>query len=149
LCKPIVLGRYLAIDYGTKRCGIAVTDPMRIIASPLTTVPAHTLMEFLSAYFNKEQVDLVVIGYPRKMNNQDSESLKYIREFAARFAKQFPGISMEWMDERFTSGMAVRAMVDGGVKKKERQVKENVDMISAAIILQSYLDKESNDAERK
>jgi len=147
--KLIVLGRYLAVDYGTKRCGIAVTDPMRMIASPLTTVPSHTLMDFLSGYFEKETVERVVFGLPRKMNNQESESLSYIRDFVKRFSSKFPQIKVDWMDERFTSGMAVKVMVDGGMKKKDRQVKGNIDMISAAIILQSYLEQEANEAGRK
>jgi len=142
------LGRYLAVDYGTKRCGIAVTDPTGMIASPLSTVPTHTLIDFLASYFKQEQVDLVVLGYPRKMNNQDSESLIYIREFEKKFRKTFPDMRLEWMDERFTSGMAMQAMISGGMKKSERQKKENLDRISAAIILQSFLEKEENEKRR-
>lgn len=137
------------MDYGTKRCGIAVTDPAGMIASPLTTVPTHTLVEFLTDYFRREKVDLVVLGYPRKMNNQDSESLIYIREFETRFRKVFPGMRLEWMDERFTSGIAMKAMVEGGMKKKDRQKKENLDRISAAVILQSYLEMEAMQKSRK
>jgi len=140
------LGRYLAIDYGTRRCGIAASDPMRMIASPLTTVPSHTLLDFLADYFRKEEVELVVFGLPRKMNNQESESLVYIREFVTRFTKKFPQVKVAWMDERFTSSLAVQTMVAGGMKKKDRQVKGNVDMISAAIILQSYLEQEAGPA---
>lgn len=133
------MGRILAIDYGKKRTGLAVTDPMRIVAGPLTTVPTHTLMDFLKAYFEKEQVDLVVIGHPKQMNNEDSESMQYIKPFMTHFGRTFPAIPMVQFDERFTSVLAHKAMIDGGMKKKQRQDKAVVDKIAACIILEDYM----------
>ncbi len=133
------MGRILAIDYGRKRVGIAVSDPMKMIANGLTTVHPKDLIEFLKDYFNKEKVDTLVVGYPRKMNNQASEAVNYINPFLKKFKKEFPDIPVQLEDERFTSKMAQQAMIDGGMKKGERQKKENIDRISATIILQSYL----------
>ncbi|MFN2313360.1 MAG: Holliday junction resolvase RuvX [Bacteroidales bacterium] len=133
------LSRALAIDYGRKRCGLAVTDPMRIIASPLATVPSGQLEAFLSDYIPREKVTDVVIGYPVTMNNMPSESVKYIDPFIARFRKLFPETPLHLADERFTSQMAMRAMIDGGVKKSGRRDKALTDRISASIILQSWL----------
>ena len=141
------MGRILAIDYGKKRCGIAVTDPSRIIATPLVTVSTHELEKFLTEYCGVEQVDSFVMGYPVKLNNEPSEMVKYINPFINRLKKIFPGKEINLVDERFTSSMAQRAMIDGGMKKKERQVKGNVDRISASIILQSYLDQEKSKKE--
>jgi putative Holliday junction resolvase len=138
------LGRVLAIDYGRKRCGLAVTDPLRIIASPLTTVATGQLETFLKDYIPREKVSEAVIGYPVTMNNLPSESVKYIDPFIARFRKIFPEIKLHLADERFTSQMAMRAMIDGGVKKSDRRDKGMVDRISASIILQSWLSKEKN-----
>lgn len=138
------MGRILAIDYGTKRTGVAVTDPGQIIASPLQTVPTHELMLFLDSYFKAEEVDALVVGYPRKMDHSDSESMKQIRYFVSAFKKRFRSIGVEWMDERFTSKMAMEAMVAGGMKKSDRRVKGNVDKVSAAIILQTYLEHRNN-----
>jgi putative holliday junction resolvase len=135
------LGRILAIDYGSKRVGIAVTDPMKIIANSLTTVETNKLMDFLSDYFSKEQVECLVVGLPKQMNNTPSESMVYIESFAEKFKNRFPSIPVEYVDERFTSKLAVQAMVQGGVKKKDRQDKSMIDSISATIILQSYLEK--------
>jgi putative holliday junction resolvase len=135
------LARIIAIDYGTKRVGIAVTDPSQIIASGLTTIGAHELLDFLKDYFLKEEVECLVLGHPRKMNNQDSESFKYIKQFETAFLRRFPKIPLIWVDERFTSGLAMDTMIRGGMKKKDRQVKGNIDKISAAIILQSYLEQ--------
>jgi len=134
------LGRILAIDYGAKRTGIAVTDPMKIIANSLTTVETSKLLDFLTNYFSKEQVECVVVGLPKQMNNQPSESMPYIEEFVKKFKSRFPQITVTYIDERFTSKMAVQAMVQGGVKKKDRQNKALIDSISATIILQSYLE---------
>ena len=134
----------MAIDYGRKRCGLAVTDPLRIIASPLTTVATGQLETFLKDYIPREKVSEAVIGYPVTMNNLPSESVKYIDPFIARFRKIFPEIQLHLADERFTSQMAMRAMIDGGVKKSDRRDKGLVDRISASIILQSWLTKESN-----
>ena len=136
------MSRVLAIDYGRKRCGLAVTDPQRIIASPLTTVPTGQLEAFLKDYVPRENVTEVVIGYPVTVNNLPSESVKYIDPFIARFRKLFPGIALHRADERFTSQMAMRTMIDGGVKKSGRRDKAMVDRISASIILQSWLSRE-------
>lgn len=133
------MGRILAIDYGRRRCGIAVTDPLRITAGALETVPAGELLNWLKSYFTKEQVDEVVIGHPRQMNGEDSESMNYIRPFMGQFRKNFPTIPLIEADERFTSVLAHRAMIDGGMKKKQRQDKAVVDKIAACIILEDYL----------
>jgi putative holliday junction resolvase len=135
------VGRILAIDYGLKRVGIAVTDPLRIIANSLTTVETPKILIFLSDYFSKEIVDCIVVGLPKQMNNQPSESMKYLEKFVTDFKAKFPGMPVEYMDERFTSKLAVQAMVLGGVKKKDRQNKALIDSVSATIILQSYLEK--------
>jgi putative Holliday junction resolvase len=133
------MGRALAIDYGRKRCGVAVTDPLRIIASPLLTVPAAGLEAFLRDYIPRENVTDVVIGYPVTVNNLPSESVKYIDPFIARFRKIFPGIPLHLADERFTSRMAQQAMIDGGVSRSGRRDKAMTDRISASIILQGWL----------
>jgi len=138
------LSRIIAIDYGNKRTGVAVSDPGQMIASPLETVLTHDLMHFLQAYFEKEAVDLLVVGHPRQMDHSDSESMKQIRFFVSAFKKRFDQIPVKWMDERYTSKMAMDAMVAGGMKKSERRVKGNLDKISAAIILQSYLEYRNN-----
>ena len=138
------MGRVLAIDYGRKRTGLAVTDPLRIIASPLVTVATHELESFLKDYFPRENVTEVVIGYPVTVNNLPSESVKYIDPFIARFRKIFPEIPLHLADERFTSQMAMRAMIEGGVKKSDRRDKSMVDRISASIILQSWMSREKN-----
>ena len=135
------MGRIVAIDYGTKRCGLAVTDPGQIIASPLETVLTHELMNYLQTYFEKEEVELLVVGHPRQMDHSESESMKQIRFFVGAFKKRFKKIPVEWMDERFTSRLAMDAMVAGGMKKSDRKVKGNVDRVSAAIILQSFMEK--------
>lgn len=134
------MGRILAIDYGQKRVGLAVTDEQRIIASPLTTVHSKDVITFLKDYLSRENVDLFVVGEPKQMNNQASESVKFIEPFIRLLTKQFPGIPVERIDERFTSRMAKRAILDSGARKKDRQNKALVDTVSAAIILQSYLD---------
>jgi RNAse H-fold protein YqgF len=134
------LGRILAIDYGLKRVGVAVTDPLKIIANSLTTVETAKLMDFLSDYFLKENVECLVVGLPKQMNNQPSESMVYIEEFVAKFRTRFPNMPVNYVDERFTSKLAVQAMVQGGVKKKDRQNKALIDSVSATIILQSYLE---------
>lgn len=134
------MSRILAIDYGRKRTGIAVTDPMQIIANGLTTVPTGELMDFLLDYMKREKVERIIIGHPKKMNNQDSESMKYIVPFVNRLKKVLPDVPLEMVDERFTSVLAHQAMLAGGLKKKDRQNKALVDEISATIILQSYLE---------
>ena len=135
-----IMSRILAIDYGKKRTGIAVSDPMQIIASGLTTVPTHELIDFLTAYMAKEKVELVVVGHPKQMNNEDSENMKNIIPFMNRFKKLFPDMKVEMFDERFTSVLAHQVMLDSGLKKKARQNKALVDEISATIILQSYME---------
>ena len=134
------MSRILAIDYGRKRTGIAVTDPMQIIASGLTTVPTHQLMDFLMKYVQQEKVERIIIGHPKQMNNEVSENMKNIVPFMNRLKKQLPDIPVELVDERFTSVLAHQAMLTGGLKKKDRQNKALVDEISATIILQSYME---------
>ena len=134
------MSRILAIDYGRKRTGIAVTDPMQIIANGLTTVPTHDLMDFLLKYVAQEKVERIVVGHPKQMNNEDSENMKYIKPFVAQLKKKLPDMPVELVDERFTYVLAHQAMLDGGLKKKARQDKALVDEISATIILQSYLE---------
>ena len=134
------MSRILAIDYGKKRTGIAVTDVLQIIANGLTTVPTSGLMDFILDYVGKEPVDRIVVGYPKQMNNEDSENMKRITPFVNQLKKKLPGIPVEFVDERFTSVLAHQAMLDGGLKKKARQNKALVDEISATIILQSYLE---------
>jgi putative holliday junction resolvase len=134
------LGRILALDYGAKRVGLAVTDPMKIIANSLTTIETSKVFDFLAEYFSKEQVECLVVGLPKQMNNQPSESMPYIDDFVKKFKTRFPNIPVTFVDERFTSKMAVQAMIAGGVKKKDRQNKGLIDRISATIILQSYLE---------
>lgn len=134
------MGRVLAIDYGTKRTGIAVTDALRIIATPLETVPTQELISFLKAYLQKETVDEFVVGMPKTLKNEDSAIAPLVRKFIEELKKTFPDKRVHLADERFTSSIAMRAMIDGGMKKKDRQEKGNVDKISATIILQSFLD---------
>ncbi|MDJ0644537.1 MAG: Holliday junction resolvase RuvX [Flavobacteriaceae bacterium] len=133
------MGRILAIDYGKKRTGIAVTDELQIIASGLTTVPTETIVQFLTEYIAKEQVELIIIGEPKQLDNRPSESEELIRPFIATLKKTFPEIPVKRIDERFTSKLAVQTMIDSGLKKKQRRKKGLVDEISATIILQSYL----------
>lgn len=134
------MSRILAIDYGKKRTGIAVTDPMQIIASGLTTVATTELMDFLLKYTSQEKVERIVVGHPKQLNNEDSENMKRIVPFVNQLKKKLPGIPVEWVDERFTSVLAHQAMIDGGLKKTARQNKALVDELSATIILQSYLE---------
>ena len=134
------MGRVLAIDFGRKRTGLAVTDMLRITANPLITIPTHTLEAWLKDYFLHEQVDEVVIGHPRQMSGEDSESMQYIQPFINRFRKVFPEMPLKEYDERFTSVIAHQAMIAGGLKKSKRQDKAVVDKIAACIILEGYLD---------
>ena len=143
------MGRIIGIDYGQKRIGLAVTDPLQIFASPLTTVSPAEFDSFIKAYIKKEGVEAFVIGYPVQMNNQPSTSVTYINPFIKKLKKEFPEIHIHLADERFTSQMALRTMIDGGVKRKDRQDKSMVDKISASIILQSFLDNRSNKTENK
>ena len=134
------MGRILAVDYGLKRTGLAVTDPLRIIATALDTVPTVDLVKYLTAYLQKENVDAFVVGMPKTLMNEDSEIAPQVRAFIEVLKKSFPEKPIHLADERFTSRMAMRTMIDGGMKKKDRQVKGNVDKISATIILQSFLE---------
>ena len=134
------MGRILAIDYGQKRVGLAVTDPLRLIANGLDTVNAADIIAYLEKYLSHDQVDKIVIGLPKQMSGEESESMKYIRPFVKKLEQKFPGMEIVFVDERFTSVLAHRAMLDGGLKKKDRQNKELVDKISATIILQTYLE---------
>lgn len=131
--------RILAIDYGIKRTGIAVTDELQIIASGLTTIPSDTAISFLTDYFSKENVAKVLIGEPKQMNGQPSESTEIIEKFVSKFKAAFPAMKVERSDERFTSKMAFQTMIDSGLKKKQRQNKALVDEIAATIMLQDYL----------
>ena len=140
--KP--LARILSIDYGKKRTGIAVTDPLQIIAGGLATVSTSELFEWLKAYLSREQVERIIIGEPLQPNGQPSENLQRVQQFVNRWRKAMPEVPIEYYDERFTSVLAHQAMIDGGLKKKARQDKALVDEISATIILQDYMRFKSN-----
>ena len=132
--------RILSIDYGKKRTGLAVTDPLKIIAGGLATVLTHELFQFLHDYTQKQQVELIIIGEPKLPNGLPSENLARVQQFVNRWRKAMPQIPIEYFDERYTSVLAHRAMIDGGLKKKDRQNKALVDEISATILLQNYMD---------
>lgn len=134
--------RYLALDIGRKKTGIAVTDTNRIIASALETVATHELEKYLLEYISKNEVEIIIVGKPVQMNNTESESVKYITPVVNRLKKVFKEVKFEEIDERFTSKMAFQTMIDVGIKKEKRKDKKTVDKISATIILQTYLDKE-------
>ncbi|MCK9611504.1 MAG: Holliday junction resolvase RuvX [Bacteroidales bacterium] len=134
------MGRILAIDYGQKRAGIAVTDELKIIANGLTTVSSHEIISFLKKYLSEESVECIVVGKPLQMDNSPSESEKYISIFISSVKKVFPDIPLVRIDERFTSKMAFQTMLDSGISKKKRRNKALIDTISATIILQSYLE---------
>ena len=133
------MGRIMGIDYGRKRTGVAVTDPLKIIAGNLATVPTHTLMQFIKDYLSREQVERIVIGQPTQLNGEPSESMKYITPFVNRLRKELPDMPVVMYDERFTSTIAHHAMIDGGMKKSDRRDKNRVDAIAATIILNDYL----------
>jgi putative holliday junction resolvase len=134
------MGRLVGIDYGRKRTGLAVTDPLRIIANSLTTIPSEQVLDFLKTYLSKEPVDGFVVGYPRQMNNLPSEAVAFIDPFIRKLKAVFPDKPVYLADERFTSKLAMQAMIMGGVKKKDRQNKALVDTVSATIILQSFME---------
>jgi putative Holliday junction resolvase len=134
------MSRILAIDYGLKRTGLAVTDPLKIIATPLTTVETKDLIAYLKAYVAKENVERLVLGFPRRLNNEDTEMTPHVRTLENTLRTLFPNLPVSLVDERFTSSIALRAMIEGGMKKKDRRVKGNVDKISAVLILQSWLE---------
>jgi len=134
------MGRILAIDYGLKRTGIAVTDPLKIIATALETVESSRLIPFLKGYLGREPVDHLVLGHPKRLNNRDTDMTPHVRQLAGLLESTFPSIPLTLVDERFTSSIAQRAMIEGGMKKKDRRVKGNVDKISAVLILQSFME---------
>ena len=133
------MARILAIDYGSKRVGIAVTDTLQIIATGLTTVHSKDLITYLEAYLAKEQVECIVVGEPKTLQNEASDSARFIEPFVTHLTRKFPNIKIARYDERFTSTLAHQAMLMGGLKRKDRANKDTVDMISATIILQDYL----------
>ena len=136
----MVMGRVMASDYGKKRTGLAVTDPLRIIATALDTVMTSELLAYISTYCKRESVDEFVVGMPKTLKNEDSEIAPLVRIFVEELKKHFPEKPIHLADERFTSKMAMQTMIDGGMKKKDRREKSNVDKISATIILQSFME---------
>jgi len=133
------MSRILCIDYGKKRTGLAVTDPLKIIASALTTVETPGLIDFLKKYFEQEHVELVLIGEPKNWDESDTHATPLVHQFVKKFKKEFPAMPIEKIDERYTSKLAANAMLEMGMKKKDRRKKENVDQIAATIMLQEYL----------
>jgi putative Holliday junction resolvase len=136
------MGRILAIDYGKKRVGLAVSDPLKIIATRLTTVSTDEIWNFLEDYLVREEVDLVLVGYPRRLNNEPSEAIHYINPFLKKFQSKFNKLPIKLMDERFSSKLAFQAMIDAGVKRNQRRNKAVIDGVSATIILQSHLEEQ-------
>ena len=134
------MGRIVALDYGKKRTGIAVSDPLRLIAGGLTTLQSNETLVFLKQYVAENSVDLFIVGDPRQMNYQPSENRERVLKFKENLHRSFPGIEIQMVDERFTSLLAHRAMIEGGLKKKDRQNKALVDELSATILLQSFLE---------
>ena len=133
------MGRIMGIDYGRKRTGVAVSDPLQIVAGNLATVPTHTLMQFIKDYIAHEPLDRIVVGKPTQLNGEPSESMKYITPFVNRLKKELPDVPVVMYDERFTSTIAHQAMIEGGMKKSDRRDKSRVDAIAATIILNDYL----------
>ena len=141
------MGRIMGIDYGRKRTGVAVTDPLKIIAGNLATVPSHTLLQFIKDYIAREDVECIVVGQPTQLNGEPSESMRYIMPFVNRLRKELPEMPVVMYDERFTSAIAHQAMIDGGMKKSDRRDKSKVDAIAATIILNDYLQSKLNQPE--
>ncbi|HRY98612.1 MAG TPA: Holliday junction resolvase RuvX [Bacteroidales bacterium] len=137
------MGRIMAIDYGRKRVGLAVTDELQLIATGLDTVPAHTIFDYLRDYLSRENVDLFVVGKPTRLDNTPSEAQVFTEPFVKKLRKLFPTVPVERIDERFTSGMASRAILEAGAKKKDRQRKDLIDKVSATIILQSFMESKA------
>ncbi len=133
--------RIIAVDFGNKRTGLAVTDPLKMIATSLTTVPTGNVIGFLAEYMKQEEVECIVIGMPRQLDNTENDIEKNIQSFIVDLKKNFPGMKMDRMDERYTSKMAQKAILDAGIKKMERRNKSLVDKVSATLILQSYLER--------
>ena len=138
------MARLLSIDYGKKRTGIAVSDPLQIIANGLTTVETSKLFNFLDDYIKREEVECIIVGLPKQLNNEPSENMKRVEPFVNRLRKLYPNLPVVYYDERFSSKLAHEAMLQGGLKKKDRQNKELVDEISATIILQGYIKRKKN-----
>jgi putative Holliday junction resolvase len=134
------MGRIIAIDYGKKRTGLAVSDPLKIIAGGLATVSSCEVISYLKDYAAKQEVELFILGEPRQMNYQPSENMERVKKFKERLQKAIPSVEIKWADERFTSVLAHQAMIQGGLKKTQRQNKELVDELSATILLQTYLE---------
>ncbi len=141
------MGRIMGIDYGRKRTGVAVTDPLKIVAGNLATVPTHTLMQFIKDYIAREAVERIVVGQPTQLNGEPSESMRYITPFVKRLRAELPDVPVVMYDERFTSTIAHQAMIDGGMKKSDRRDKSRVDAIAATIILNDYLQSKYNQPE--
>ena len=137
----------MGIDYGRKRTGVAVTDPLQIVAGNLATVPTHTLMQFIKDYIEREQVERIVVGQPMQLNGEPSESMRYITPFVNRLRAELPDMPIVMYDERFTSSIAHQAMIDGGMKKSDRRDKSRVDAIAATIILNDYLQSKYNQSD--
>ncbi len=135
------MGRIIALDYGTKRVGIATTDPLQIIASGLDTVHPNDLIAYLKNFMSSEDVECIVVGDPKRLNNEPAQAAKGADQLTVRLKKEFPNIRFDRMDERFTSKLAFGAMIDGGLKKKQRADKALIDKVSATIILQSYMEQ--------
>ena len=134
----------MGIDYGRKRSGVAVTDVLQLVANALDTVPTHTLLQYVVDYVSREPVERIVVGQPTQLNGQPSESMRYIKPFLAQLRKKLPHNAIDTYDERFTSTLAHRAMIDGGMKKSDRRDKARVDSIAATIILNDYLSSRNN-----
>ena len=137
------MARLLAIDYGLKRIGIAASDPGQIIASPLDVITPGELMKYISDYMNQNDVEGIVVGYPSRLDNSDTHITEKVRNVASQLKKRFPAIQVHLHDERFTTTMAMNSMIAGGVKKKDRRDKKIIDKVSAALILQSFLEQKS------
>ncbi|MEP6513757.1 MAG: Holliday junction resolvase RuvX [Parafilimonas sp.] len=135
------MSRILCIDYGAKRCGIAVTDPLKIIAGALTTVETKSIISFLKKYFSQEEVELILIGEPKNLDDTDTHATPLVHQFIIRIKKEFASIPLQTIDERYTSKMAVQTMLNMGMKKKDRRKKENIDQLAATIMLQEYLER--------
>ncbi len=138
--KKNKLGRILAIDFGQKRVGLAVTDTLQIIATGLTTVHSKDIFVFLEDYFKKEQVDKIIVGFPKTLSNEDSQAMEFVKPFVKKLREKFSRQEIVLFDERFTSKMAFQAMIDGGLKQKARRDKALIDKMSAVILLQSYME---------
>ena len=138
------MARIIAIDYGQKRVGLAVTDPLQIIATGLETVHSKDIFAYLENYIKKEPVEKIIVGYPTTLKNEASQAIRFVNPFVKKLIEKYPDLKIELVDERFTSKLAFKAMIDGGLKKKDRQNKETIDKISAVIMLQTYMETAQN-----